>query len=47
MDYQTYGDPRWEGQRFAVVVHLLSIEHNHRVRVRVFCRTTIFRCSRR
>jgi len=37
MDYQTYGDGRWEGQRFAAVVHLLSVEHNHRVRVRVFC----------
>ncbi len=37
MDYQTYGDGRWEGPRFAAVVHLLSVEHNHRVRVRVFC----------
>ena len=37
MDYQTYGDGRWEGQRFAAVSHLLSITHNHRVRVRVFC----------
>jgi len=37
MDYQSYGDGRWEGQRFAAVVHLLSVTHNHRVRVRVFC----------
>ena len=37
MDYQTYGDGRWEGRRFAAVVHLLSVTHNHRVRVRVFC----------
>ena len=37
IDYQTYGEGRWEGQRFAAVVHLLSITHNHRVRVRVFC----------
>jgi NADH-quinone oxidoreductase subunit C len=37
MDYQTYGDGRWEGQRFAAVVHLLSVSLNHRVRVRVFC----------
>lgn len=37
MDYQAYGDGRWEGQRFAAVVHLLSVTHNHRVRVRVFC----------
>ncbi len=26
-----------EGARFAVVYHLLSIAHNHRLRVRVFC----------
>jgi NADH-quinone oxidoreductase subunit C len=37
MDYQTYGEGRWEGRRFAAVVHLLSVTHNHRVRVRVFC----------
>ncbi|MGE0351272.1 NADH-quinone oxidoreductase subunit C [Hydrogenophaga sp.] len=37
MDYQTYGEGVWEGQRFAAVVHLLSVTHNHRVRVRVFC----------
>jgi NADH-quinone oxidoreductase subunit C len=37
MDYQTYGDGRWEGLRFAAVVHLLSVSLNHRVRVRVFC----------
>lgn len=37
MDYSTYGDGRWEGQRFAVVVHLLSVSLNQRVRVRVFC----------
>lgn len=41
MDYSTYGseslsgDGR-EGKRFAVVYHLLSISHNHRLRVRVF-----------
>ena len=37
VDYQTYGEGRWEGRRFAAVVHLLSVTHNHRVRVRVFC----------
>jgi NADH-quinone oxidoreductase subunit C len=37
VDYQDYGDGRWEGQRFAAVVHLLSVSLNHRVRVRVFC----------
>jgi NADH-quinone oxidoreductase subunit C len=30
------GHARWEGQRFAVVYNLLSIEHNMRVRVRAF-----------
>lgn len=37
MDYSTYGDGRWEGARFAVVSHLLSVSLNHRLRVRVFC----------
>jgi NADH-quinone oxidoreductase subunit C len=37
LDYSTYGDGRWEGQRFAAVSHLLSVSHNHRLRVRVFC----------
>ncbi|MDP2264050.1 MAG: NADH-quinone oxidoreductase subunit C [Hydrogenophaga sp.] len=37
VDYQDYGDGRWEGPRFAAVVHLLSVSLNHRVRVRVFC----------
>jgi NADH-quinone oxidoreductase subunit C len=37
VDYQDYGDGRWEGQRFAAVVHLLSVSLNQRVRVRVFC----------
>ena len=36
VDYSTYGDGIWEGPRFAAVSHLLSIEHNWRVRVRVF-----------
>jgi NADH-quinone oxidoreductase subunit C len=37
VDYSQYGEGTWEGARFAVVVHLLSLEHNWRVRVRVFC----------
>jgi len=37
VDYQGYGDGAWEGPRFAVVMHLLSITHNVRVRVRTFC----------
>jgi len=36
VDYSTYGDGVWDGPRFAVVSHLLSISHNWRVRVRVF-----------
>ncbi len=37
VDYQTYGDKPREGGRFAVVVHLLSITHNWRLRLRVLC----------
>ncbi len=36
VDYSTYGDGAWDGLRFAAVVHLLSVQHNWRVRVRVF-----------
>jgi NADH-quinone oxidoreductase subunit C len=36
VDYQSYGDGRWEGARFGVVVHLMSITHNWRLRVRTF-----------
>jgi NADH-quinone oxidoreductase subunit C len=36
VDYSTYGDGTWDGQRFAVVSHLLSVAHNWRLRVRVF-----------
>ncbi len=35
VDYSTYGGA-YEGQRFAVVYHLLSLANNHRVRVRCF-----------
>jgi len=37
VDYSSYGEGTWDGLRFAVVTHLLSLEHNWRVRVRVFC----------
>ncbi len=37
VDYSQYGEGSYDGPRFAVVVHLLSLEHNWRVRVRVFC----------
>ena len=36
VDYSTYGEGAWQGRRFAAVSHLLSIEHNWRLRVRVF-----------
>lgn len=36
VDYSSFGDGIWEGPRFAVVSHLLSIAHNWRLRVRVF-----------
>ena len=37
LDYSTYGDGRWEGPRYAVVLQLLSVSLNQRARVRVFC----------
>ena len=37
MDYLDYGQGAHDGPRFAVVVHLLSVELNHRLRVRAFC----------
>jgi NADH-quinone oxidoreductase subunit C len=37
VDYHTYRDVEWEGPRFAVVSHLLSVNNNWRLRVRVFC----------
>ena len=37
VDYSTYKDRPWEGRRFAAVSHLLSVSHNWRLRLRVFC----------
>jgi NADH-quinone oxidoreductase subunit C len=37
MDYSDYGNGTWDGPRFAVVYHLLSISRNWRVRLRAFC----------
>ena len=42
MDYSEYGDGAWEGARFAVVYHLLSVSLNQRVRVRVFAKDDSF-----
>jgi len=36
VDYSDYGAGAWEGARYAVVSHLLSVSLNQRVRVRVF-----------
>ena len=36
MDYSDYQEGAWQGARFAVVYHLLSLAKNRRVRVRVF-----------
>jgi NADH-quinone oxidoreductase subunit C len=37
VDYSQYGEGTYDGPRYAVVVHLLSLANNWRVRVRVFC----------
>jgi len=37
VDYSTYGDRANEGPRFAAVLHLLSVTHNWRLRLRTFC----------
>lgn len=37
LDYAAYADKPWEGPRFAVALHLLSVTHNWRLRVRTFC----------
>jgi NADH-quinone oxidoreductase subunit C len=36
IDYRGYANT-WEGRRYAVVYNLLSVQHNTRVRLRVFC----------
>ena len=43
VDYSSFGEVssgfverKWEGRRFAVVLHLLSLAHNRRLRLRVF-----------
>ena len=36
VDYQDFRDGAWSGLRFGVVSHLLSLQHNWRLRVRVF-----------
>ena len=36
VDYSQYGEGTWDGLRYAVTVHLLSLANNWRVRVRTF-----------
>jgi len=36
MDYSAHGEGAWEGPRYAAVLHLLSLAHNARLRVRAF-----------
>ena len=42
VDYQTYGDGAYDGVRYAVVCHLLSVSLNHRLRLRVFAQDEDF-----
>ncbi len=37
MDYSAWKDRPYEGLRFAAVSHLLSVRHNWRLRLKVFC----------
>ena len=37
VDYSSYKDQPWDGPRFCVVSHLLSVTKNWRVRLKVFC----------
>ena len=37
LDYSSYKDQAWEGARYGVVSHLLSVQKNWRVRLKVFC----------
>jgi NADH-quinone oxidoreductase subunit C len=37
VDYSDYKNTEWGGQRFAVVLHLLSVSKNWRLRIRSFC----------
>ena len=37
LDYSSYKDGGYDGMRYAVATQLLSITHNWRVRLKVFC----------
>jgi NADH-quinone oxidoreductase subunit C len=38
VDYSSYRDQPWEGPRYCIVSHLLSVSKNWRLRLKVFCR---------
>jgi len=42
VDYKDYGEGTWTKSRFAVAYHFLSIEHNHRIRVKTFSKEEDF-----
>jgi NADH-quinone oxidoreductase subunit C len=42
VDYQDYGDGAYDGLRYAVVCHLLSVSLNQRLRLRVFAQDEDF-----
>jgi NADH-quinone oxidoreductase subunit C len=42
VDYKDYGEGTWNGPRFAVVCHLLSLAHNWRVRLKAFAENEDF-----
>ncbi len=44
LDFSTYKDGAYEGQRYAVVSHLMSVNKNWRLRLKVFCPDDSFPC---
>ena len=42
VDYSEHQDGQWQGARYAVVLHLLSVSLNHRVRLKVFAQDDDF-----
>ena len=42
VDYSDYQQGKWQGKRFAAVYQLLSIKHNHRLRLRAFAEDDSF-----
>ena len=42
IDYSEYADGTWTGKRYAIVLHLLSVSLNQRVRLRVFAEDADF-----